>query len=152
MRTLPAAARPKLNPSNCSLTTASGSPMTPVGEAHLHLKLGTQAWSYPFIISEFGSTNTIIGNDFLRENGCFLDMRLGLLGIKNEKLLLRTEQTTACCRVRLAETVAIGPNHEVRLPGIIDKPREGSVTSHQGLVQCSSGVPLDWVLQPASTI
>ena len=132
---IPAAARPKLNPSDCSLTTASGSPMTPVGEAHLHLKLGTQAWSYPFIISELGSTNAIIGNDFLRENGCFLDMRLGLLGIKNEKLLLRTEQTTACCRVRLAETVAIRPNHEVRLPGIIDKPREGSVTSHQGLVQ-----------------
>ena len=62
-------------------------------------------------------------------------MRLGLLGIKNEKLLLRTEQTTACCRVRLAETVEIRPNHEVRLPGIIDKPREISVTSHQGLVQ-----------------
>ena len=93
---IPAAARSKLNPSGCSLTTASGSPMTPVGEAHLHLKLGTQAWSYPFIISELGSTNAIIGNDFLRENGCFLDMRLGLLGIKNEKLLLRTEQTTAC--------------------------------------------------------
>ena len=48
---IPAAARPKLNPTDCSLTTASGSPMTPVGEAHLHLKLGTQAWSYPFIFS-----------------------------------------------------------------------------------------------------
>ena len=39
--------------------------MTPVGEAHLHLKLGTQAWSYPFIISELGSTNAITGNDFI---------------------------------------------------------------------------------------
>ena len=70
--------------------------MAPVGEAHLKLGLGVQNWSYPFIVSELGSTKAIIGNDFLREKECFLDMRLGILGIGNEKLLLQTERTASC--------------------------------------------------------
>ena len=42
------------------------------------------------------------------ENGCFLDLELGLLGIKDEKLLMRRERTAgSCCRVRLAEPVEI---------------------------------------------
>ena len=38
---IPVTARPRLSPSTCSLNTASGSLMTPVGEACFHLKLGT---------------------------------------------------------------------------------------------------------------
>ena len=132
---IPAYARPHLDPTGCCLTTASGSPMAPVGEAHLKLGLGAQNWSYPFIVTELGSTKAIIGNDFLREKECFLDMRLGILGIGNEKLLLQTERTASCCRVRLAGPVEVPPGHEVRFPGIIDKPCEGCVVTPQGLVQ-----------------
>ena len=111
---IPAYARPHLDPTGCCLPTASGSPMAPVGEAHLKLGFGAQNWSYPFIVSELGSTKATIGNDFLREKECFLDMRLGILGIGNEKLLLQTERTTAaCCRVRLAGPVEVPPGHEV---------------------------------------
>ena len=110
--------------------------MTPVGEACFQLKLGTRMWHYPFIVSKLGSTKVIIGNDFLTENGCFLDLELGLLGIKDEKLLMRREGTAgSCCHVRLAEPVEILPNHEVQLPGIIDKLQEDCIISKQGLVQ-----------------
>ena len=37
---IPAYARPHLDPRGCCLPTASGSPMAPVGEAHLKLGFG----------------------------------------------------------------------------------------------------------------
>ena len=133
---IPAYTKPRLVPSTCSLNTASGSAMSPEGEAKFQIKLDNQTWCYPVIVSKLGSTKVIIGNDFLTDNECLIDLRLGLLRIEDEKVLMRRERTAEfCCRVRLAEPVEIPPSHEVRLPGIIDKASEDCNISKQGLVQ-----------------
>ena len=122
---IPAFARPRLVPSTCALNTASGSAMSPEGEAKFHIKLGNQTWCYPVIVSRLGLTKVIIGNDFLTDNECLIDLRLGLLRIEDEKVLMRRERKAEfCCRVPPAEPVEIPPSHEVRIPGIIDKASE----------------------------
>ena len=110
--------------------------MSPEGEAKFQIKLGNQTWCYPVIVSKLGSTKVIIGNDFLTDNECLIDLRLGLLRIEDKKVLMRRERTAEfCCRVRLAEPVEIPPSHEFRLPGIIDKASEDCNICKQGLVQ-----------------
>ena len=128
--------RPRLVPSTCFLNTASGSAMSPEREAKFQIKLGNQMWCYPVIVSRLGLTKFIIGNDFLTDNECLIDLRLGLLRIEDEKVLMRRERIAEfCCGVRLAEPVEIPPSHQVRLPGIIDKASEDCNISKQGLVQ-----------------
>ena len=84
---IPASTRPGLVPSTCSLNTASGSAMSPEGEAKFQIKLGNQTWCYPVIVSRLGSTKVIIGNYFLTDNECLIDLRLGLLRIKMKRCL-----------------------------------------------------------------
>ena len=127
--------KPELTEVNCSLNTASGDRMESFGAADFELMLGQQSWEYPFVVAQMGSIAGILGNDFLRENNCCLDMGLGTLKVNGEVLLLRTERTGSCCRVRLMETIEIPAGHEVCVPGVVDRTRPGENESRCGLVQ-----------------
>ena len=104
--------KPQLTEVNCSLNTVSGDRMESYGVADFELTLGQQIWQYPFVVAQMGSIAGILGNDCLRENNCCLDMGFGTLKVNGEVLLLRTERTGSCCRVRLMETVKIPAEHE----------------------------------------
>ena len=91
--------KPELTEVNCSLNTASGDRMESFGAADFELTLGQQSWEYPFVVAQMGPIARILGNNFLRENNCCLDMGLGTLKVNREVLLLRTERTGSCCRV-----------------------------------------------------
>ena len=80
--------KPELTEVNCSLNTASGDRMESFGAADFELTLGQQNLEYPFVVAQMGSIAGILGNDFLRENNCCLDMGLGTLKVNGEVLLL----------------------------------------------------------------
>ena len=128
---IPAAARPRLDPSAWSIDTTSGSPIVVICEADFQLQLGNQTCSYPFVVADLGlrRISVVIGLDFLEDRECLVDMGHGLLIKQDEKLQMRREFSVDDRIVEQKEQVS---SDEPNIAAEIPEPREVASLRERG--------------------
>ena len=83
-------ARNQLQPVSTTLTTSDGEIMNVLGTSNLILGLDSHSYNQSAIVADFGSTQGILGLDFLAKNDVKIDTRRGALNFPDFDIQLST--------------------------------------------------------------
>ena len=103
---------------------ANSEKISTIGETTLSLATSVGIFPQILIVAEI-SEPLILGNDFLSQNRCLVDVPNSCLHL-NGKTLRRTLESKVEClfRLQLSENVQIPPNSEMIIPGYVTKEEE----------------------------
>ena len=110
-----------VQPVESSLRTVTGATAPIQGRGKLPISMGTYDVVHDFWIAEI-TDECILGLDFMVEHDCRVDLKDGILHIKEEEIpLLRPGELwpPTCCRVVSGSCVTVPPNSELLVPGTV---------------------------------
>ena len=94
---------------------AEGSQLNILGTVELDLAFKGIRANQLFYICDNLKQSALLGEDFLRDNGCVVDFNEGTLRAGNTEVYLRDESSWQVHRVSLVETVTVQPDQKVEV-------------------------------------
>ena len=129
-----------LQPVSGTLTTASGSPITILGQTTMRIRIGNADVTFPMIVASNISHDCLLGSDFLRTNICCIMYGSGTFLIQGSEVPIHyAKQAPAVCRIALDSAVTIPPGTEVLSTGVLASAKLRN-TGSPGLVDEAKGV------------
>ena len=110
---IPLYIKPALHQASADLRAADGSLLNVYGETVISVKIGSCSFEICVVVADLGGDiDGILGMRFLSDQACVIDTCTGSLKMKNIEVRLQRQESSHCCRVRVAYNVTINPDCE----------------------------------------
>ena len=111
-------AQPYLIPDDAEVLLADGKSLSVLGKAPFTLQFGESEQQINVWVADIQNKG-ILGLDFMKEcGGCLLDVTGGSITVGKNKLNCDVQKAQPkCCRVTVAQSVAVPPRHEMIISG-----------------------------------
>jgi hypothetical protein len=104
--------KPILSEAKQEVLTADGSTMKVVGSISISFMMSNMKFSQLFKVIDV-DIDGILGLDFLTSNNCALDLPNSAMVVRDKRVKLSFEGKIGCCRVTIADNIAIPRGSEV---------------------------------------